>query len=140
MAGRTSRLNLQIIDPSDYVDPGVINDNMEIIDKLGVDYITEAGQSGQWTYRKYKSGVAECWATIEYAATTDQYGLQSLVQFPFQFSSAPVANVSGGIEGSNDGYVQYVKTTATNVNVWMYKKSAENLKRWLYIHAMGRVN
>lgn len=28
------------------------------------DYITEQGTSGDWTYRKYNSGVAECWGNF----------------------------------------------------------------------------
>ena len=28
------------------------------------DYVTEYGVSGDWTYRKWNSGVAECWRTI----------------------------------------------------------------------------
>ena len=26
------------------------------------DYVTEQGTSGIWTYRKWKSGIKECWA------------------------------------------------------------------------------
>lgn len=140
MASTTNRLKLQIINPSDYVDPGVINDNMEILDNLGVDYIVESGQTGQWTYRKYKSGIVECWATVEFAATTQQFGIQCPVQLPFQFSSPPMANVSGGIENRNDGYVQYVRSSTTQVDIWMYKHTTENLKRWVYVHVIGRVS
>ena len=32
-----------------------------IINKKIVDYIVEQGISGIWTYRKWKSGIAECW-------------------------------------------------------------------------------
>ena len=28
------------------------------------DYVTEQGTSGDWTYRKWNSGTAECWRTI----------------------------------------------------------------------------
>lgn len=33
--------------------------------KLGLisDYVVEQGESGIWTYRKWNSGVAECWTT-----------------------------------------------------------------------------
>lgn len=29
-----------------------------------VDYIVEQGKSGSWTYRKWNSGVSECWGTV----------------------------------------------------------------------------
>lgn len=140
MAGSTSNLNLNIIDPSDYVDPEVINENTKTLDRLGVDYIVESGQSGNWTYRKYKSGIVECWTTVEYEATTATGGLQSMIQLPFQFATPPTATVSGGLEGRNDGYVQYVKTSTTGINVWMNKTSSQSLKRWFYCHVYGKVN
>lgn len=35
----------------------------EIAEKLGLiaDYVIEQGTSGSWTYRKWNSGIAECW-------------------------------------------------------------------------------
>lgn len=33
------------------------------------DYITEIGTSGVWTYRKWNSGIAECWLTNGYMAS-----------------------------------------------------------------------
>ena len=32
---------------------------------LSVDYIVEQGTSGIWTYRKWNSGIAECWGNSE---------------------------------------------------------------------------
>jgi len=39
----------------------------EVLPNTSVDYIVEQGTSGVWTYRKWESGVAECWSN---AATT----------------------------------------------------------------------
>lgn len=36
------------------------------------DYIVEQGTSGIWTYRKWNSGIAECWGTTAEAALTYQ--------------------------------------------------------------------
>lgn len=33
----------------------------QILKTLGVDYIVAQGTSGIWTYRKWNSGIAECW-------------------------------------------------------------------------------
>lgn len=33
----------------------------ELLADMGADYIEEQGKSGVWTYRKWASGVAECW-------------------------------------------------------------------------------
>ena len=34
------------------------------------DYVVEQGTSGIWTYRKWKSGISECWATKEITITS----------------------------------------------------------------------
>lgn len=35
----------------------------------GADFITEEGTEGIWTYRKWNSGLAECWGTLEETIT-----------------------------------------------------------------------
>ena len=46
--------------------------NIEIADRLQQinDCVVEQGISGIWTYRKWKSGVAECWGTITPSITS----------------------------------------------------------------------
>lgn len=56
----SNNMGLATIDPSDYVSPDVINSNFRRLDTLGLDYIIESGTSGEWWYRKWKSGRAEC--------------------------------------------------------------------------------
>lgn len=140
MADLTEHLNMSLINASDYVDPSVINDNFSILDDLGVDYIIEQGQSGSWYYRKFKSGIAECWGRIAFAATTASGAVQSGFTFPFSFSSAPVVAISCGVSGRNDAYLRYVSSTATNVDCYINKNTSQNLTRWLYCHAIGKVN
>lgn len=41
-----------------------------IVKKIGVDYVVETGTSGIWTYRKWKSGIAECWGKISVSITS----------------------------------------------------------------------
>ena len=36
---------------------------------LNCDYVIEEGQSGIWTYRKWASGIAECWGEIRNTPT-----------------------------------------------------------------------
>ncbi len=62
MASQTENLELTLTTGSDLVDPvSQLSDNFQKIDdKLGVDYIVEQGTSGEWWYRKWNSGIAEC--------------------------------------------------------------------------------
>ena len=53
----------------------------------GAVYITEQGTSGIWTYRKWNSGIAECWGTwagtlSHYATAGGFYGFTTTVYFP----------------------------------------------------------
>jgi hypothetical protein len=53
----------------------VLSRFIAIEEKLNVDYIVEQGESNGWTYRKWNSGMAECWRIAETTATiTNKYG------------------------------------------------------------------
>lgn len=106
MAELTTNLGLTLIDPSDYVDPEPINENFKFVDKLAIDYVTEQGKSGEWWYRKWKSGRLECgvdskqfeskpmhaWGNSENNLwATQQY---SFGAYPFAFSSNPYYSVT----------------------------------------------
>ena len=74
------------------------------------DYIVEQGTSGNWTYRKWNSGISECWATVSVEVTSYQaWGNQyystpyCTATFPTDlFVSIPVVTAirTGGAEGT----------------------------------------
>ncbi len=77
------------------------------------DYVVEHGTSGIWTYRKWASGIAECWgvytATISHYTTVNNfYGYyrdgnsggsyyDSKLVFPFTFTTLQYYNYGGSI-------------------------------------------
>lgn len=138
----TENMSMNLINSSDYVTPDIINDNFEILDKLGVDYVVEQGVSGSWSYRKFKSGIAECWAKISFPATTATGQLQSGFTFPFVFSQEPVVSVCGGVDNRSDSHISYVNCHGggTIVDCYIYKGTNGNYARWVYCHAIGRVD
>lgn len=84
------------------------------------DYIVEQGTSNGWTYRKWNSGVAECWYegyvnfTSNDMATTSISGLNILrvyLDFPFTFKTPPkaFANIQWR-------YVEWVQAGTTESN------------------------
>lgn len=87
------------------------------------DYIVEQGTSGIWTYRKWNSGVAECWGRGSFTvsgsgtvwnSTVYYYGLTT-IDYPFTFYSVPTEFAS--------------PTGATAYSYWLYKgdnTSADN--------------
>lgn len=69
------------------------------------DYVVEQGTSGIWTYRKWASGIAECWGvqTGLTAKITTQWGSSGLyynsgdgkaADFPFAFAAKPAVTVN----------------------------------------------
>lgn len=130
----TTHLQLQKINSSDYVSPEPINANMDKLDKLGVDYIIEQGKSGDWWYRKWKSGRAECgvdnksfgpanvksWGNIFSTYEGFKFGA-----YPFAFKTAPFVTVTRSPSGAQGAYfgivtgeVSYPTTQAPPVDLW----------------------
>lgn len=72
------------------------------------DYIVEEGTSGIWTYRKWASGIAECWGTASYSGSWTAWGsLYALsfnnINYPFTFYEVPIVQYTPNIKdtGSN---------------------------------------
>lgn len=77
----------------------------KILDALKADYVVEQGTTGIWTYRKWNSGIAECWgAENKVTPVTTSWGNgytspQLSTSFPSDFFiSAPIVSIyfSGG--------------------------------------------
>jgi hypothetical protein len=99
----TANLDLEEIGGADFVDPAVFNRNSAKIDPLGKCYVTSSGTTGDWRWRKWSDGTAECWVENKAFATqsftrwgsSQLYftGYLSFGAFPFAFASVPVCNV-----------------------------------------------
>lgn len=82
-----------------------------------VDYIVEQGTSGIWTYRKWNSGIAECWGTYSWTVTSwSAWGNlyesnNSYVNYPTGlFSSKPIVQIVPNCDNGAIG--------AASVEVW----------------------
>lgn len=119
----TNNLGLESVDPSDYVSPTPFNANFEKLDALGLDYVTASGKSGEWWYRKWKSGRMECgvddknfgnvsiaqpWGGM-YVSNSMDFGA-----YPFAFVSRPFTAIvfQSTTGGKHYGYVSYVSSTS----------------------------
>lgn len=91
------------------------NDLKAILEELpliqqATDFIVEQGTSGIWTYRKWNSGIAECWgehtATLSpYQQVFGGYGFNTSVNFPSGlFNAYPQVKYSAAISNSTAGY------------------------------------
>lgn len=59
-------------------------------DSVSQDYVVEQGTSGIWTYRKWASGVAECWTTkVSVTLTAVDTQIREWYSFPITFLENP---------------------------------------------------
>lgn len=75
---------------------------------ISTDYIVEQGTSGIWSYRKWNSGVAECWGNFPFTADiTNTFGSMydsgviALPNFPFTYAAIPRVFLTSGNGGSS---------------------------------------
>lgn len=110
------------------------------------DYIVEQGTSGIWTYRKWNSGVAECWGYYSINNVSAGATFSPLVVRTFSgyitlpsglFTAHPQAFASGQW-GSQYSVVSVQSTTFTEITLSLMSMSAGNLTAHLY--AIGKWN
>lgn len=95
------------------------------ITNLGIaDYVVEEGTSGNWAYRKWASGIAECWgrhtfSTAHYNTVNSFYGYYNDIYFPFTFATTPIVTwncqIGSGFSlpgSANYTYTNYVRLYA----------------------------
>ena len=89
------------------------------------DYVVEQGTSGIWTYRKWNSGIAECWTTSArnttgtfWANVMGGHGFYVNYNFPSGlFSSNPVTS-GNGRTGTGGGFV-FCSGSSTDVTSYV---------------------
>lgn len=76
------------------------------------DYVVEQGTSGIWTYRKWNSGIAECWTTstlnttgTPWANVMGGYGFYVGYDLPSGLFISPPLTSGNGRTGSGGGFV-----------------------------------
>ena len=96
------------------------------------DYVVEQGTSGIWTYRKWNSGIAECWTTSRlnttgtvWANVMGGYGFYVRYNFPSGlFISSPVTS-GNGRTGSGGAFVS-CSTSATDITAIIVGNQDDN--------------
>ena len=117
------------------------------LDNFGIaDYIVEQGTEGIWTWRKWNSGIAECWGVHEgtysnyttcfggYGYKTDviNYPTNLFAEIPHQFASVRIGS-GFGIYGSDVN-----TSTATGTTIYAIGSGSGSSTITAKIHAIGR--
>lgn len=101
------------------------------------DFVTEQGTSGIWTYRKWNSGISECWGYQSKSASG--VGVNFSMYFPTNlFTSNPTAICSAGASGETDAGVHYVNATTGYIDAWVQRSQSTTNSIWVYAHVLGR--
>lgn len=109
------------------------------------DYIVEQGTSGIWAYRKWNSGIAECWGTISAGSiamtTAEGYGYySSLTTYYYPsplFVSAPTVSTAANMNGALGNFAfNYFGSTGFNGYWWATVSTTKSPA--LGVHAIGR--
>ena len=85
------------------------------------DFIVEEGVSGDWTYKKWNSGIAECWCSkqVTIPANPTAWGNSYIIKlnginYPFTFISRPAQSMTlYTSDGSYWGMPNFNTTTST---------------------------
>lgn len=111
----------------------------------GIDVVVEQGVTGNWYWRKFASGTAECWRRVSQtknittAWNAMYYADCDEVTFPFEFTNNPI--VSASVESSNMlilcSYGNINTTKPANLRVARFG-SAEGISFTIVYHAIGR--
>lgn len=99
------RFNVPVVINGDLAVSGTITqDNpVAVIDDPAADYVETIGTSGIWTYRKWHSGIAECWGTVAPTShnITNAWGALFTKDnaiprqnYPFTFTEDPVVSMT----------------------------------------------
>lgn len=141
MASTTTNLGLTKIDSSDYISPDPINDAFDIIDKLGVAYISAIGESNGWQYIKFSNGFALCATT---SAGTTSAGTQSYnvkKTYPFAFSETPHLVATGGVSGIVGSGIKHVGNDKTIADAWIGTDSSDAGRSWwIHMFIFGKIS
>lgn len=124
----SDNLGLSYINGSDYVSPTPINNNFKKLDELGLDYIVLTGYSGEWWFRKWKSGRAECGIDYKSFGNVDHTNPWaswftsaplSFGAYPFAFSVRPFTSISFESTGgtvSHNSYISLITNSSTTIS------------------------
>ena len=96
------------------------------------DYVVEQGTSGIWTYRKWKSGIAECWTTSTLNTTGTPWanvmggqGFYVGYDIPSGLFISPPVTSGSGQTGTGVGFV-FCYTSATVITAIIVGNQDDN--------------
>lgn len=150
MASVTNNLKLVKPSSSDNVDINILNQNFDDIDskigELATDYIVAQGVKDRWIYRKWASGIMECWGNNNHnkISTIQQYGnlfYAGLFNVTLPFGFTQIHNITSTVYANNNGlYGASVRSfTLSSFSYWIFSAKKESqIDAYAQLHVMGK--
>lgn len=111
--------NLQLIKPSgsDNVNIDNLNENFDILDsainELKTDYVIAQGVQGDWKFRRWASGIFECWGTLT-IKNANNFAAGGSYALPITLNSLDVVTATIG----NGNFFNSYKSLDINIKAW----------------------
>lgn len=113
-----------------------------------MDFVVEQGTSGIWTYRKWSSGIAECWCAVADTVTYEGATLGGYLYYtgqytyPFNFIQAPTVSYNATFTTGYFAIIGDEGTSGTSgfgrVRIFSNKGDLQGASVLVRIHAIGR--
>lgn len=119
-----------------------INRDLYINGAPVADYVIEQGTDGMWTYRKWNSGIAECWGvytqTLHTAAAGNAYIMSgNTINFPNGlFTELPIPSVNS--QGPAYCHPTVWEIQKTHIKMYFITLWASTANTDVYIRAIGK--
>ena len=112
------------------------------------DYVVEQGTSGSWTYRKWNSGIAECWCAVADTVTYEGAAFGGYLyntgsySYPLNFISAPTVSYNATFTSGYNAIIGDGGTNGTSgfgrVKILSNIGDLHGASVLVRIHAIGR--
>lgn len=108
------------------------------------DFVKEWGTNGDWTYRKWNSGIAECWCVATGSVALDSqfdgfYQKVVTVNYPFTFSEPPTVFVDGGSSAHLDIARTFGARDAARAKFNILGLTAHTAEYSVSVYAIGKI-
>jgi hypothetical protein len=115
----------------------------KLLNKEDNDYIVEQDTIGIWTYRKWASGIAECWgrkASTEKSIDDDSYCVINEALPPNLFITDPIPSCSGFQLATLSSYITLVTSNTKICSAYMkcINPINDDYFCWFYFDIKGR--
>ena len=91
--------------------------------EIDADFIVDQKTSGNWTYRKWNSGIAECWTKRIYATGSDPIALlggfysSTTTTLPFEMDASTITATANAQLGTGIGFACAIPSSSTVIAV-----------------------